>query len=238
MTESRADTRERLLGAAEHLFAREGYSAVSVRDIATAASVNLAAVNYHFQSKANLYRQVLVRVAGAKRERYLAGLRRIREENPGDLEAAVSGFYRMQFEDTLKTEAGGHFVRLLVREMHHGREETAQLVADLVIPFWREVGEAILEGQPGIDPKVASWIVGSLHGQLIHFTMRWLKAHPAPGERNDALGETMSAVFPPLAEDVDDYIDQAVAHITRFSVAGIRAILAGPSHPRPEADAP
>ena len=34
-------------------------------------------------------------------------------------------------------------------------------------------------------------------------------------------------LFPPLADDVDAYIDLAVTHITRFSVAGIQAVIAG-----------
>ena len=51
-------TRERILDEAEILFARKGYHAVSVREITHAASCNLAAVNYHFGNKQNLYLEV------------------------------------------------------------------------------------------------------------------------------------------------------------------------------------
>lgn len=51
-------TRERLLDEAEILFAQKGYHAVSVREITQAADCNLAAVNYHFGSKHNLYLEV------------------------------------------------------------------------------------------------------------------------------------------------------------------------------------
>jgi AcrR family transcriptional regulator len=47
-------TRERILGAAERLFAARGVDAVSVRMITAAARVNVAAVNYHFGSKRRL----------------------------------------------------------------------------------------------------------------------------------------------------------------------------------------
>ena len=47
-------TRDRVFLAAERLFARDGFQAVSVRDITAEAGVNLAAVNYHFGSKDGL----------------------------------------------------------------------------------------------------------------------------------------------------------------------------------------
>jgi AcrR family transcriptional regulator len=51
-------TRERILDEAEVLFASKGYHAVSVREITLAANCNLAAVNYHFGNKQNLYLEV------------------------------------------------------------------------------------------------------------------------------------------------------------------------------------
>ena len=42
------DTRERILDTAEHLFMTHGYEGTSMRQITSEASVNLAAVNYHF----------------------------------------------------------------------------------------------------------------------------------------------------------------------------------------------
>ena len=50
--------RDRILDTAEELFAQNGYYAVSVRQITAAAECNLAAVNYHFGNKKNLYLEV------------------------------------------------------------------------------------------------------------------------------------------------------------------------------------
>ena len=58
---SQPETKQRILNAAEHLFAADGYHATSLRGITTAATVNLAAVNYHFGSKEALLEAVIVR---------------------------------------------------------------------------------------------------------------------------------------------------------------------------------
>jgi AcrR family transcriptional regulator len=57
-TGKNGQTRDRILDEAEILFARKGYHAVSVREITAAANCNLAAVNYHFGNKQNLYLEV------------------------------------------------------------------------------------------------------------------------------------------------------------------------------------
>mgnify|MGYP002144297989 CR=1 FL=1 len=56
-----ADTRERILDAAEHLFMTHGYDGTSMRQITGEAAVNLAAVNYHFGSKESLMQEVFRR---------------------------------------------------------------------------------------------------------------------------------------------------------------------------------
>ncbi|MFW5875874.1 MAG: TetR/AcrR family transcriptional regulator [Myxococcota bacterium] len=53
------ETGERILEAAEHLFAERGFDGVSARDIAEAAGVNKALVFYHHGSKAELFDRIL-----------------------------------------------------------------------------------------------------------------------------------------------------------------------------------
>lgn len=59
------DARRRILDAATILFARKGFAAVGIREIAATAGVNLAMVSYYYKGKAGLLAAV-VEVAGAK----------------------------------------------------------------------------------------------------------------------------------------------------------------------------
>jgi AcrR family transcriptional regulator len=59
MTRPSEITRERIMKAAERLFAERGYEGTSVRAIVAKARVNQAAINYHFAGKEGLYREVL-----------------------------------------------------------------------------------------------------------------------------------------------------------------------------------
>ena len=65
-------TKDRILDAAERLFARDGFEATSLRAITAEAQVNLAAVNYHFQSKEALVQAVIGRRMGPVNAQRLA----------------------------------------------------------------------------------------------------------------------------------------------------------------------
>ena len=73
-------TKERLLTAAEQLFAEHGFAATSLRQLTGHADVNVAAVNYHFGSKENLITEVFRRRFDELSERYqsASGYRRLR----------------------------------------------------------------------------------------------------------------------------------------------------------------
>ncbi len=67
-------TKTRILDAAERLFAHRGIEATSLRIITGEAGVNLAAVNYHFQSKEALLHAVIARRLDPVNQRRLAML--------------------------------------------------------------------------------------------------------------------------------------------------------------------
>src|SRR6201996_8870198 len=91
-------TKERILGAAEVLFARHGFDGASLRQLTAAAGVNLAAVNYHFGSKDRLVEEVFRRRLDELNSRRLKALSRISGNPDTTLEDVLSAFIKPALE--------------------------------------------------------------------------------------------------------------------------------------------
>lgn len=115
---ARSDSRERILDAAERLYAERGLRATSLREIAAAARANTGSIYFHFKTKAELTRQVFGRRLGpldAERLERLAACERDAAPDPPSvrdiLEALVEPLARL-------TRGGGgglHFLGVLGR---------------------------------------------------------------------------------------------------------------------------
>jgi AcrR family transcriptional regulator len=55
-------TKEKILYVARELFSEHGFEGTSIRDIAKIADVNVSSVNYHFENKENLFREINIKV--------------------------------------------------------------------------------------------------------------------------------------------------------------------------------
>jgi AcrR family transcriptional regulator len=120
------DTKNRILDAAERMFADRGFDATSLRMITRKANVNLAAVNYHFQSKEALLHAVYARRAGPMNARRLELLSSY--ENSGEelkLESILDAFVRPIIEDA---EACEFIPRLMIRLRYLDARETSRSV--------------------------------------------------------------------------------------------------------------
>lgn len=111
-----ANTRERILQAAEALFAEDGFDAVSMRDITAMARVNLASINYHFGSKMALLAEVVASRANVLVDQRLALLQQVERDRDGKpmLEAVIEAFLRPALEMSLQP-GGVHHMRLRAR---------------------------------------------------------------------------------------------------------------------------
>lgn len=207
-----ADTTARLLDSAERLFATHGFAATSVRDITQAAGCNLAAVNYHFGGKLNLYRDVFCRRLQAMREQRVASLRLASPGlTPPTLEAVLSGFATAFLEPLVSESGGRRMIELMAREMLDPQLERKLFRDEIIEPVNTALVAALIAAEPALDARAARLCAISLVGQLMHVVHR---------TRCDG-GGISSAVLPPLGE--------LVGHIVRFSAAGVRACAEAPA---------
>jgi len=96
------EARERILDAAEKMFAVDGYDNVSFRSLTAAAGVSLSAIHYHFGSKDALFSEIFARRASLLTDRRLELLEAaIRYGGrPAPLESILDAFLRPAFEVT------------------------------------------------------------------------------------------------------------------------------------------
>jgi AcrR family transcriptional regulator len=106
------DTREHIKEVARELFANQGYDGVSVRDIIRKADVNLGAITYHFGSKEDLYRELIVEM-GHKLQGELEKLKSMKATSSKKLE----GYIRTFMELVLRNPT---HARMTLREMAMG----------------------------------------------------------------------------------------------------------------------
>ncbi|MFT4569565.1 MAG: AcrR family transcriptional regulator [Hyphomicrobiaceae bacterium] len=112
------ETKNRILDAAERLFAQRGFAATSLRTIISEAGVNLAAVHYHFGSKEALIGAVFVRRFGPINQERIARLDELEKtcagvvQLPEIIQAFVSPAVRIA---TAEPDGGATLLRLIGR---------------------------------------------------------------------------------------------------------------------------
>ena len=92
------ETRTRILDAAEELFMQHGFEGTSMRHLTARAGVNLAAVNYHFGSKEELFRAVVRRVMAPVTDEHRQRIEKLEGREPSVkelLEGFVTPFTRL-----------------------------------------------------------------------------------------------------------------------------------------------
>jgi AcrR family transcriptional regulator len=113
------DTRQRILDAAEKLFMQNGFEGTSMRMVTSEASVNLAAVNYHFGSKEELMQSVLRRrleIINRERMRVLDEAEAKAGGKPLKPSVIIDCFFGTLLRVAADQKAGGEtFLRLLGR---------------------------------------------------------------------------------------------------------------------------
>ncbi len=115
----KVSTKDRILNATEALFITRGFDGTSLRAITTDAAVNLAAVNYHFGSKEELFALVITRridVLNADRLRRLDALEAKGLDTALGAEQIIATLFMPALALARDTAHGGEdFLRLLGR---------------------------------------------------------------------------------------------------------------------------
>ena len=169
------DVRQRLIDTAAALFSRNGYSAVSMREIAKAADANVGSLTYHFGSKANLLREIYEsRTApmNARRLELLGEAKRIQDRSER-LRAILRAYVVPAFSSSSHGDGGGaEFTRMRAILSAEGNEDARSIIAQAFDTTSRAFIDAIGECVPGASVDGLIWrsqfLLGSLYYALIN----------------------------------------------------------------------
>ena len=156
--QSVADARERILAAAERLYAQRGDKA-STRDITAEAGVNVASVNYYFRSKDALAEEIFMRLAKRITNIRLADLsaysHSARGRNkPLQLKALVACFIRPYFEPGIN---GSLFARFILQHRLLPSDMTRRVYEQYLDPFALEFIDALCRTDERVDRSEWVW---------------------------------------------------------------------------------
>jgi AcrR family transcriptional regulator len=207
-----APTKDRILDAAERLFAANGFAATSLRNITSEAGANLAAVNYHFGSKEALLVAVIERRIGPINELRLQMLDAAEAEavdGPLELETVLRALLMPLLDNgRLLVRGYGPFLQLAGR-MHFESDEN---VRRIFMNIFQEVRKRFLAAFERALPELpAGEIFLRVHflvGAMAH-TLIW--HHSLVKEE----------ALPHLDLDMKSTIDKLIS----FAMAGMKAPL-------------
>jgi len=182
------ETLDRILDAAERLFARQGFAATTIKQIGKEAAVNPALLYYYYDGKETLYRAMLQRILGQLLARGTDAI-----ESASSHADRIRAFVRAQAK--LLGEHP-HFPQLLVRELvDHQAAHAEQAITNTAAGAFRRLCEVIEAGQRdgafrrSLDPRYTAI---SIIAQVAYFAI----ARPASNAARICFGSKASGSLP------------------------------------------
>lgn len=144
MTDKAQDTEQKIKEAARVIFLEKGFSATKTRDIAEAAGINLALLNYYFRSKKKLFEIIMLESL----QLFFSGLVRILNAEETTFTEKVSLFAEHYIDFLLDNPNVALFI------INSARENPAEFLTKMGMlevagksVFIRQISEAVAKGE-------------------------------------------------------------------------------------------
>lgn len=207
------DTRQTILDIAERMFVEKGYTGVTLRDLTSAAGVNLASVNYHFGSKDALLLEVFRRGSVAvnrARMRLLHEMEALAGDTPPGVRDILLALIAPPLRATSLSGAGGSggssiYMQFVARAVLDGPPQMRDLIETDVTHLQRFV-DALARALPALPREELLW--------RFHFTMGALHSMYASARRLETLSRGDVRV---------DDVEATIRRLVDYCAAGLEA---------------
>ncbi len=205
MSKAQFSTKERILDAAETLFAQYGFGGTSLRQVTSQADVNIAAVNYHFGSKENLVNEVFRRRMDEMSAQRLQRLQATIATHPDDLEAILAAFVEPALAMAQDRHGGGAFIRVIARAYAEKNDGLRRFLSEQYGHVLRDFAKAIAQCVPSLSKEELYWRIDYLAGALTY-----------------AMAD-FGMIKRPTGTSEAEHRQRAAQELIRFAAAGFKA---------------
>lgn len=204
-------TMQRLINVAGELFAEKGFKETTVREICERAGANLAAVNYYFRDKENLYQEVLSAVVSKMGDKSFLEILEDTETSSRDkLYMFVKTFLSRRFDP----EAPHWHFELIARQMVESPESLKPKGSENLRTHYHVLYQIVSSCLgPEAAPELVQKCILSIVGQYKVYIMMHHPHSPMPEELK--------------VEMTPPEIEERARHIADFSIAALREIREG-----------
>lgn len=200
---------ERILDAAEQLFAEFGYHGVTVKDVARRVGVSPTLLHYHFSGKESIFEAVWARKAPISTRNRLNAMRRYAESVgdavtvEGALHAWIDADLNVQIDDPEQWSAFGKIAAQANSAAGWGAEKMTRYFNPVVLALI----DLLKKAMPECDEETIFWGYHFVSGAMTH--------NMARTGRLDELSHGLCS---------SDDFESIKRHMTTFMAAGIKAI--------------
>lgn len=159
------ETREKILKVARVLFATNGYEGASIREIARAAEVNLASVNYYFNSKENLFLEILKVGYTECSDR----IKQLLQQNNGNLEETMVAFFKYFLENS--HDFISHFKMMMSSQHSHHLTTQGSEDGTFGPPGGMVIAEVLKKEAPECSEEDLHWALKTIFSHVTHLSL-------------------------------------------------------------------
>jgi TetR/AcrR family transcriptional regulator, regulator of cefoperazone and chloramphenicol sensitivity len=194
------EAKQRLLEAAEEIFAEKGFTATTIRELAERANVNIAAINYHFGDKERLY------IEAVKYAHECSGKHQPQAElPPGTPPVEKLKQFIREITTNMTAPARHSSLQLLMRELNHPTAAAREVVREYIQPVAFTLRGIIQELAPQLPESHRLMIGFSIIGQVLFY------------RQNRPVSELIFG-----KDHVDQLSTEQIAdHVTQFTLAAL-----------------
>ena len=168
MTTTQFSTKDRILNAAEGLFAQQGFAGTSLREVTSRADVNIAAVNYHFGSKENLVNEVFRRRMDEMSDARISLLEQAVAKNPGAIEPILRAFVAPALAVSQDRGGGVAFIRVIARAYAEKNDGLRAFLSARYGHVLRDFAKALATCLPELSKEQLYWRLDFVAGALTY----------------------------------------------------------------------